>query len=304
MSQPAAGPDSPFVSVVVITMNRREVLAPCLESLRAQDYPHREIIVVDNASTDDTVEYMKATYPDVRLVALPTNEGVSGGRNRGAEAARGEICVFIDDDAWFVEKDAVRKTVEHFARDPSLVCVSYRIESPGGGVEEAKSIPRRDKKSLTEDYPCTYFCGAGFAVRRALFLDAGGFWPPLVYGSQELDLAYRWLDQGFSLWHASGIRVIHASVPSARPFGQWVYFNTRDRSWVAIRNLPWRHVVTTTILWWANTLVMAARRREWGPWGRGFRDALKGWPAAWRDRRPIGALAQKRLAAFSGRLWY
>jgi len=170
----------PLVSYIIITMNRSDELADCLANVREQDYPHKEIIVVDNGSTDDTREAVSNNFPEVRYIYLENNLGVSGGRNKGTVAAQGEICIFLDDDARFTDPAATAKAVEYFQNDTRLACLAFTIRNAFTGIEDYKAIPRIDKKQFDQDYPCTYFCGAGFALRRQVFLElgAGLFLPP------------------------------------------------------------------------------------------------------------------------------
>src|SRR5579884_1090790 len=70
---------SRLVSIVIPNDNGRHLLAGCLESIRCQTYPLREVIVVDNGSTDGSVEWLRREFPEVRLIALPTNRGFAGG---------------------------------------------------------------------------------------------------------------------------------------------------------------------------------------------------------------------------------
>jgi GT2 family glycosyltransferase len=292
------------VSFVVITANRAEELATCLASLRGQRLAGTEIVVVDNASTDHTQRLLADQFPEARVHLSKTNLGVSGGRNVGIELARGEICICIDDDAFFPEEDAAEKVLAYFAADENLACLAMTILNSTTGTEEMKGIPRRDKQMLAEDYEATYFCGAGFAVRREMFLSAGEFWPALVYGSQEIDLGYRFLEAGHRILKSASVRVIHRSTPRARPSGQWVYFNTRDRAWVAVRHLPWRAAISTSILWWINTLWVAVRGGEIRSFLRGWVDSIRGLPAALRTRRVISSKVIDHLSRHSGRFWY
>lgn len=292
------------VSIVVITRNRADDLVDCLRSCQSQRGPDFEILVVDNNSTDDTRDRVAREFPQVRLIAQSENRGVSEGRNQGIRAAKGDICIQIDDDAIFDGFSVVEHTIQYFDADPRLACVGYTIKDATTRQEETKSIPRRDKLSLDHDYETTYFCGAGFAVRRQAFVAAGMFWAPLVYGSQELDLSYRWIDNGWRLMHSAAITVLHKSSPKDRPMGQWVYFNTRDRPWVAVRNLPWQCVATTTALWWTNTLWIGLKRREIRSFLRGLRDCILGFYRALQGRRVIRRAASRRLRELSGRYWY
>ena len=87
------------VSYVVVTMNRCAEVVRCLRSLQAHTYPDTEIIVVDNQSSDGTARVVAEQFPEARLLISTENLGAAGGRNLGIEAARGDICVFIDADA-------------------------------------------------------------------------------------------------------------------------------------------------------------------------------------------------------------
>ena len=71
------------VSVIIPSWNGIDLLPTCLDSLRAQTYRHFDIIIVDNASSDETVSLIRQDYPEVRLVALETNRGFTGAVNLG-----------------------------------------------------------------------------------------------------------------------------------------------------------------------------------------------------------------------------
>lgn len=295
---------SPLVSYIVITMNRRDELAGCLRNLREQDYPDREIIVVDNGSTDDTAAMVSGQFPEADLIALEINEGVAGGRNRAVKTARGELCLFIDDDARLADREATRRTVAYFQADPQLACVAFFIRYASTGSEQTGAIPRWDKRSIREDYDCSYFCGGGFALRRRVFMELGMFWEALWYGGEELDFSYRLLEAGYRLIHSGTIVVDHYEVPSSRPGGQWVYFNARNRCWIAVRSLPWLYVASTSMAWWCYTAFMALKSGHCASFARGFRDSLRGLPAALRERRCIGKKTLQRLKTLSGRRWW
>ena len=91
----------PNVSVVVVNLNGRALLADCLDALEAQDYPRRqvEIILVDNGSTDDSVAFVREVYPHVRVIEAGRNLGFAGGNNLGAREATGDYLALINNDA-------------------------------------------------------------------------------------------------------------------------------------------------------------------------------------------------------------
>jgi len=293
-----------LISYVITTRDRPKEVFRCLNSVRAQDYPRKQIVVVDNGSTDDSASAIRKEFPEANLIVLGANRGVAGGRNRGAASADGEICVFIDDDAQFADAQATQRIVRYFGEDPRLACLAFKICDPSTGLEDYRAIPRADKRSVQHDYPCAYFCGAGFALRRQALLDVGLFWDRLVYAGEELDLSYRFVDRGYRLLHTASVDVIHREVPAARQRGQRSYFYARNRCWVATRNLPWPYAVTTTGFWWSYILVTSTLKGELSFAVRGICDALRGLPSVLHERRCVGKETVQVLNTLSGRLWY
>jgi glycosyltransferase involved in cell wall biosynthesis len=169
----------PLVSYVIITRNRRGEVVNCLKSLRQQDYPNKQIIVIDNGSNDDSASAIRQDFPEALLIKLETNHGVSGGRNRGAAAASGEICVFIDDDAQLADRQATRRIIRYFDDDPNLACLALKVCDPVTGNEDYRAMPRADKRRVEHDYQCAYFAapdlcsGATLGSRSACF---GNLW--------------------------------------------------------------------------------------------------------------------------------
>ena len=91
----------PLASVVIPNWNGAHHLPVCLDALRAQTYPHTEVILVDNGSTDGSLALVRERYPEVLLLALDRNLGLTGGNNAGFRAARGDVPVeAITTDQW------------------------------------------------------------------------------------------------------------------------------------------------------------------------------------------------------------
>ena len=78
--------------------NNVEILSECLKSIGSTIYPDFEVIVVDNASTDNSVQYVKSNFPDVKLIENDRNDGYAGGCNIGADLAQGKYLVFLNND--------------------------------------------------------------------------------------------------------------------------------------------------------------------------------------------------------------
>jgi len=82
----------PSVSIIILTYNGKRHLKECFESIEQLNYPKnkREVIMVDNASSDGSVEYIKKNFPSIKILHLSKNYGYAGGNNRGSEIANGE----------------------------------------------------------------------------------------------------------------------------------------------------------------------------------------------------------------------
>jgi len=294
----------PLVSFLILTMNRSRELIECLESLFKQDYLSFEVIVVDNASSDDTLKVVASKFPQVRLNALPENLGAASGRNEAFAMARGEICVLIDDDAVLPDKDATQRIVEYFNNEPQLGVLSLNVKNFFTNTVDIKSIPRRDKRILTEDYRCTYFCGAGVAFRREAFEQSGGFWGKLFIYAEELELSYRILDKGFLMLHSVGIDVLHKESPEARPKDRYFRYSTRNRVWIAVRNLPLLNVFTMSLAWILKNGWISLRSGSFRAFLSGLKEMALGLGSVWKIRQVLKPETLAILRQYSGRLWY
>src|SRR5690349_18848009 len=89
----------PLVSIIVVNFNGRERLAACLNSLARQTYLAREIILVDNNSTDGSIDAVRGEFPNIRIVSLGTNAGFAAGCNAGIVIANGSLIATLNNDA-------------------------------------------------------------------------------------------------------------------------------------------------------------------------------------------------------------
>lgn len=223
---PVATPiDLPFITVVICTRDRPEALARCLEAVYAQSYTRFEVLVVDNAPSDDRAHRLIARHFSECRHVTETRPGVRFARNRGISQAQGEIIAFIDDDCLPAPR-WLSAIGEQFARRPRLGCVTgpvlpaelrtraqELIEERGGfskGFEE--KLYMRDQLLKSELLQAWRFgTGANMAFRRSVFARIGGFDEHLRAG-EDLEIFFRVLRHGCELAYAPAAAVRHHHV--------------------------------------------------------------------------------------------
>lgn len=124
--------NDPKISVIIPTYNRRDMLCQCVDSILAQTYENKEIIIVDDCSTDGTGDEVKARYGDrVRYYKNGRNMGCFYSRRFGFDSAEGELAVFVDDDDYYIDPDFFKKAAKAYVCNCSvaLIGASSRIET-------------------------------------------------------------------------------------------------------------------------------------------------------------------------------
>lgn len=295
--------DLPLVSVIVITRDRRAELMRCLRSLQVDSYPNKEILVVDNASSEDLGASLCTTFPSLKYFRAEKNLGVAGGRNWGGRQAKGTLLVFIDDDAEMDGEFGFRLQ-KRFSDDSTLGLLCFRVFNVAAEAEERRCIPLRSKSLLSEDYECAYFAGCAFSVRRDLFLSLGGFWESFHYSCEELDFSYRLLGAGFSIQRSHTLTVKHWATETEERLKRQLYYDVRNRPWLATRNLPWKYVFSTTVLWWGYLLMLSLTKGLVTTWCNAVKDSCSGFFQALSTRQPIAASTMRRVKLLGGRSWY
>jgi GT2 family glycosyltransferase len=179
----------PRVAVVVLNYNGRELLAEYLPSLTELDYGNYEIVVVDNASSDDSVRFLQEQYPAVSVVQKLDNVGISSGYNAGAEAAPdADYCLFVNNDVR-VTPSSLSVLVDRIESKPEVGIVFPRINEMGSETIQSLGL-RHDLfgyrgwpelgQGMTEspfDGPTEVVHGVGAAmlVDRDVWAEVGGF---------------------------------------------------------------------------------------------------------------------------------
>jgi len=250
-TRPAArGGELPEVSVVVPVYNREDSIRECVDSLLAMDYPADmvEIIVVDNGSTDATRRLLAGYGSSIRAENEPLR-GAGPARNRGVEAASGEVIAFTDSDCT-VDRRWLRQLVPPLAKQ-GVGIVGGRIRSrrPCTNVERFGEYIHDHQKAI-EVFKPPYVITMNWACRRETLREVGPFDSRLTRG-QDVDLSFRFLQAGYELHYQSDALIYHQNEGSfgglfgeGLQHGFWAVLNLKiHREYVAQfghRRLDWR----------------------------------------------------------------
>ena len=285
-----SGAADPRVAVVVITHQRREEALRCLTRLRAlPERPH--VVVVDNGSTDGTAASIRERFPEVELVASPSNLGAVG-RNVGVTHLRTPYVAFCDDDTWW-EPGSLRTAADALDAHPRLAVVTARILVEPGGAEdpivpEMRDSPVRGADWLPGPALGSFLAGAS-VVRQKAFAEVGGFCDRLWLGGEEELMAGDLAARGWELCYLPSLTVHHEASTSRDPHrrrGDGI----RNTLWTTWLRRPLRPALRRTF----HLLRTVPRDRVTA---RALVAAARGVPWVLRERRVLPPHAEARFAA-------
>ena len=197
----------PKMSVVVCVYNGERTMRDCCEGLRQLEYPHFEIIIVDDGSTDAT-SAIAAEY-GFRLIQTE-NRGLSHARNTGLAAATGEIVAYTDGDAR-PDPHWLTYLADTFIRSSHAGVGGWNIPPPGDEWVAAcvANAPGRPIHVLLSDHEAEHIPGVCMAFRRDALEQIGGFDPQFRAAGDDVDICWRLQEQGLTLGFAQGAFVWH-----------------------------------------------------------------------------------------------
>lgn len=218
-----------IVSIVIPHWNNIDILSECLQSISSTEFPDVEIIIVDNASTDNSVQWVKSNYPNIQLIENDKNHGYAGGCNIGADSASGEYLIFLNNDT-IQEKNWISVLVNTMKSNPEVAALQPKIlnyydrnifdyAGGSGGHMDIYCFPfargrlfssqETDKGQYDNKEKCFWASGTCIMVRKDLFRKAGGFDETFFAHMEEIDLCWRLYAMGFKVWADSNAIVYH-----------------------------------------------------------------------------------------------
>jgi GT2 family glycosyltransferase len=308
----------PEVSIVIVTWNGRRHLEACLTAVAAQRGIDAETILVDNASTDGTVDFVRARFPWVRVVALGINRGFAGGNNAGAREARASVLAFLNNDTiaapdWLSRLIGALDLTRRVALATSRIVYMHPagvIDSAGDGMTRAGGAFKRlhgSPATLAEESREVFgACGAAFAVPKPVFDEIGGFDEEFFASHEDVDLSYRARLLGYRCRYVPGAVVRHhGSATLGRVSAFSVFQGQRNLEWVYVKNTPPSLMVRTIgghLIYNAAAAIHFVRGGQGRAFARAKLAALAGLPRMWRKRKTIQRTRRVGAAAISAHL--
>lgn len=227
--------DDALLSICIVTANRADDVIAAVASALAQDCTGpREIVVVDNASSDDTVARLRAQFPDITVVASPVNLGCPGGRNLAMLVARGAWFLHLDDDG-VLAPDAVRVARAHAAAWDDAAILMFNIEERGC-----------ERLVAPTGTLLPAFSGGACMMRRRALAASGMYAPEYLRQGEETDLLLRLFELQWTVRYCHDVRMLHrprhrAGANAAATVRLIEQHRIVNESLTALKHLPWSH---------------------------------------------------------------
>ncbi|OQA32316.1 MAG: N-acetylglucosaminyl-diphospho-decaprenol L-rhamnosyltransferase [Betaproteobacteria bacterium ADurb.Bin341] len=293
------------VSVIVVNFNAGKTLPRCLQALTAQTLPAARIIVVDNASSDGSIEAVQAQFPGIETFVLKENTGFAAANNLAIQLCNSEFVALLNPDA-FPEKNWLEELVKAaetrpqaasfgscqlMANDPRHldgvedVChISGLIWRKGHGRQHSES-DRQPRKIFSP-------CAAAALYRLQALRQVGGFDPDFFCYVEDVDLGFRLRLLGWQSWYVPTAVVLHiGSVTTGGMHSRFaVYHGHRNLVWMFCKNMPALLLWPLAPLHLAMNLVSVLWFSLRGHGCTIFKaklDALLGLPKIWKKRTAI-----------------
>lgn len=291
------------ISYVILTHNRADLLESCLSSLLKQNYEDLEIIVVDNASTDNTRDMVRQKYHECIYIYSEKNLGVCEGRNVGFRNSSGSLIVVIDDDCIIDDTDFTRKAARYMENNPECGVLCFKIIDANTNDTLSRHIPSTDKSIINHDKTeVSYFLGGAMAIRSQV-LDQIGVYPKnYFYSMEETHLSYRIIKTKWEIHYITDLEVIHYESSVARPSWRSIYYHTRNKILLNYEFLPTRYAIINTFIWLCVNFTKALRFSHLKYYFKAIKDAIMEVHNV--ERQTLNKKDLKKIKSLKGRLYY
>ncbi len=249
--------NSPKVAVVILNWNGRKYLEQFLPSVLASSYPNLEIIIGDNASTDESVLFLKANYPQLRIIQNDQNYGFAGGYNRILAQVDADYFILLNSDVEVTENwiypvvQLMQSESQIAAAQPKILSYndkkSFEYAGAAGGLIDFLGYPfcrgrifdtlEKDLGQYDVAKEVFWASGAALFIKKTAWIEIGGFDEDFFAHMEEIDLCWRLKNRGYQIWYCPDAKVYHVgggTLNAESPFK--TFLNFRNNLWMIQKN--------------------------------------------------------------------
>lgn len=249
-----------YISIIIVNWNGRKWLKDCLDSLKKQTYKKFEIILVDNASTDDSVSFIKKHYPKVNIVQNKTNRGFAGGNNDGLKVAKGEYILLLNNDTWS-PPNFLKNFIKAFDEIPQAGCVQSKmvllsnpkkLDVAGAYWTDSSFLyhygfgKNANRPEYNKTMPFFSNKGASVMILRKVIDEFGLFDDDFWLYYEETDFCHRLWLAGYECWYYPKAVVHHAGGGTTFRFDNNLiqFHNFKNKLMSFLKNFETKSLVT------------------------------------------------------------
>lgn len=291
----------PLISILIVTYNSSEYIEDCLQALARTTYKTIEILVVDNASTDNTVELLKKQQKKITLpMELFTereNLGYAAGNNLAADHANGKYLFIINPDTTvtpnflepLIDKAEADSTISvcqpmvYLTKQPDIINLSGKI-THFLGFDWIRDF---EKKKVRKSGNIASFSGSGVLIKKDVFQQLGGFDPHYFMYYEDTDLSWRMRLMGYKLWYEPNSILYHdykyTPVETYQTLHQKLFFAERNRLITLLKNYSLKSwlLLFPMVIVVEIAMICYAFAKGWGS------QKLKAYTSIWQHRSTI-----------------
>ncbi|RZJ73418.1 MAG: glycosyltransferase family 2 protein [Flavobacterium sp.] len=249
----------PSVAVVILNWNGKALLERFLPSVVASDYANLEIVLGDNASTDDSVEFVKTNFPQVSIIQNDKNYGFAGGYNKILESVKADYFVLLNSDVE-VPTNWIKPVIESMQSDEKIAVAQPKIKwqqnknqfeyaGAAGGFLDMHAFPfcrgrifdavEMDSGQYNDNLEIFWASGAAFFIKSKAWFEVNGLDADLFAHMEEIDLCWRLKNLGYKVVCCTTVEVYHlggGTLNANNPYK--TYLNFRNNLIIMQKNLP------------------------------------------------------------------
>jgi GT2 family glycosyltransferase len=273
------------ISICILTYNRCNSVTALLKNIYYLLDDKKEILVVDNHSTDNT-QLIPTEFPNVRYFKTEKNIGATG-RNVAFSKALGDIIICLDDDIFGLTDEMISKLDDKFRTNSNIGAVNFKVLDALSG-KICNWVHHCIPDTFSEKEFLTYELTEGAVAFRKEALDKCGYYDDIYFLSHEgPDLAFRIIREGYDCIYWPDVVVKHRHENTGRVSWLNYYFDTRNHIYLAVKNFPFWYAAKYIAVGLSSMLVYSIRDGFLRYWIKAVFDGLKNIPQIWLKRNVL-----------------